>query len=136
MTGSPRPTLFHSLTYDDAAAAVEFLEAVGFQRVALYTADDDPSRVVHAEYQWRGTGGIMFGSRRQENPEGFVDSTGHGQCYCVVATDEEVDRVFEAALAVGATSVHPPADPEYGGRGCTVRDKEGNQFSFGSYPGA
>jgi uncharacterized glyoxalase superfamily protein PhnB len=130
-----RPTLFHSLTFDDAHAAMEFLEAVGFVRAAVFTDEGDPTRVVHAAYTWRDHGGVMFGSRRLDNADGFVDSTGHGQCYCVVERDADVDRIHAAALAAGATSVQPPADPEYGGRGCTVRDPEGNQWSFGSYPG-
>ena len=42
---------------------------------------------------------------------------------------------FKRALAAGGTSVQAPMDPDYGGRTCTVRDAEGNQWSFGSYPG-
>lgn len=128
-------TLFHSLSFDDAEAAMTFLRAVGFTEAAVHRDEDDPTRVVHAQFDWRDTGGVMFGSRRVENPDGFVDSTGHGQCYCVVESDPDVDRVYAAALAAGATSVQEPRDPEYGGRGCTVRDPEGNQWSFGSYPG-
>jgi uncharacterized glyoxalase superfamily protein PhnB len=46
-----------------------------------------------------------------------------------------VDRLFERAVAAGATVVRPPTDQDYGGRGCTLRDPEGNQWSFGSYRG-
>ncbi len=81
----------------------------------------------------------MFGSRRSDRAgaasDGWVDSTGHGQCYCVVATDAEVDEVYAKAVAAGGTSVRPPQDQDYGGRVCAVRDPEGNQWSFGSYQG-
>jgi uncharacterized glyoxalase superfamily protein PhnB len=128
-------TLFHSLSFNDVGAAMAFLTAVGFTEAAVHRDESDPSRVLHAQYDWRETGGVMFGSPRVDDDRGFVDSVGHGQCYCVVASDADVDRVYDAALAAGATSVLAPADPEYGGRGCTVRDPEGNQWSFGSYPG-
>lgn len=130
----PPRTLFHSLAFRDVDTAVAFLHAVGFTEAALHR--DDGGRVVHAQFNWRGdSGGIMFGSAREESDPLWVDSVGHGQCYCVVPTDADVDRVHAAALAAGGTSVREPVDQDYGGRGCTVRDPEGNQWSFGSYPG-
>jgi uncharacterized glyoxalase superfamily protein PhnB len=132
-------TLYHSLQLADVDRAIVFLEAVGFTEAALYRNPDDPSVVDHAQYNWRDTGGIMFGTPRGDrpggNPDGFEDSTGHGQCYCVVATDAEVDQIFDRALAAGGIAVRKPEDQDYGGRSCTVRDAEGNQWSFGSYPG-
>jgi len=133
------PTLYHSLTFADAPRMMAFLEAVGFTKVAVHT-DEDPSVVVHAQYAWGDRGGIMFGSRRSDRQgsqpgEGWIDSTGHGQAYCVVDTDGEVDTAYDRAMAAGATSVRAPEDQGYGGRGATVRDPEGNQWSIGSYPG-
>ena len=130
------PTLYHSLQFHDADAAVEFLRAVGFREAALHR--DESGAIVHAEYRWRDTGGIMFGSvvrSGQEPDSGWVRSAGHGQCYCVVESDADVDRVHAAALAAGATSIQEPSEPDYGGRTCAVRDAEGNQWSFGSYRG-
>ena len=46
-----------------------------------------------------------------------------------------VDALYERAVAAGATVVRKPEDQDYGGRGCTLRDPEGNQWSFGSYRG-
>jgi len=132
-------TLFHSLQFADVDRAIAFLEAVGFTAAGVHRDPADERVVVHAQYNWRDTGGIMFGTRRADrpdgNPHGLADSTGHGQCYCVVATDAEVDEVFAKALAAGGTAVREPTDEDYGGRGCTVVDPEGNQWSFGSYPG-
>jgi uncharacterized glyoxalase superfamily protein PhnB len=132
---TPSTRLFHSLSYVDAPAAVEFLtQAFGFVAKGVYADDADPSTIVHAQLDWPPGGGIMLGSAGRHDQE-WVDSAGHGQCYCVTDTDEDVDRIYERAMAHGATSVRPPEDQGYGGRGCTVRDPEGNQWSFGSYRG-
>jgi uncharacterized glyoxalase superfamily protein PhnB len=129
------PTVFHSLSYVDAPAAVRFLSAAfGFVAKGVYTDPGDASRVVHAQMDWPPGGGIMFGSARPEDPC-WVDTTGHAQCYCVTETDADVDRIHDQAVAAGATSMRPPEDQPYGGRGCSLRDPEGNQWSFGSYRG-
>lgn len=132
-------TLFTTLTFADTARAIAFLEAVGFTRRAVYTDPADDAVIVHAQYAWGDRGGIMFGSSRaersQESQGDFEDRVGVGSCYCVVARDADVDDRHARALAAGATSVQEPMSSDYGGRTCTVRDAEGNQWSFGSYPG-
>lgn len=127
-------TLFHSLSYDDVDAAIVFLTAVGFTDAGVHR--DEHGTVVHAQFNWRETGAIMFGQTRPRGDDhDWVEASGHGMCYCVVESDADVDRVHEAALRAGARSVQEPADMDYGGRGATVRDAEGNQWSFGSYRG-
>ena len=138
MTADQRqPTVFHSLSYADAPAAVEFLAAAfGFVANGVYTDEADTTLIVHAQMDWPPGGGIMLGSsRNRAGDEAWVDSTGRSQCYCVTETDEDVDRIHARAVAAGATSVRAPEDQGYGGRGCTLRDPEGNQWSFGSYRG-
>lgn len=61
---------------------------------------------------------------------------GVGSCYLVVPTDAEVDAAWERGLAAGGQGSQAPADEDYGGRSCTVRDPEGNQYAIGSYTGA
>lgn len=139
--------LFHSLQFADADAGISFLRAVGFTEALCVR--DEAGKVVHAEFHWRDTGAVMFGStmsadetegtdRRSHADDGtpWVRPVGSGQCYCVVESDDEVDAAHAAALAAGGSSILAPAEQEYGGRGCTVRDAEGNQWSFGSYRGA
>lgn len=125
------PTLYHVIRYDDAPAGIAFLEAIGFTRVAVYADPEDPSIVQHAQLNWRGTGGIMLGSQRGE---GKVE-TAQAACYLVVDSDDDVDAAYRRALDAGATSVEEPNAPDYGGRGCTVADAEGNTWSIGSYRG-
>ena len=126
-------TIFHSLSYDDAPAAIEFLStAFGFVPHGVHP--DDTGRIMHAQLDWPPGGAIMLGSSRRHD-EQWVDSVGRSQCYCVTETDEDVDALYERAVAAGATVVRKPEDQDYGGRGCTLRDPEGNQWSFGSYRG-
>ncbi len=123
-------TLFHSLRYRDAVAALDFLVAgLGFEQVAAHLSADDPSRVHHAQLSWPGNGGVMLGSASDDAP------TGVAFAYLVVPRDTDVDRVHQQALDHGFTSVREPTDMDYGGRGSTVADPEGNEWSLGSYRG-
>jgi len=127
------PTVFHSLTFRDAHAAMTWLEAVGFRRIAV---SEDGDNVAHAEFAWGDCGGIMFGSPQPDHPDDLNQETGTAKCYCVVPQDADVDAVFDRAIAAGGTAMQEPNNPGYGGRTCTVSDPEGNQWSFGSYRGA
>jgi uncharacterized glyoxalase superfamily protein PhnB len=46
------------------------------------------------------------------------------------------DALFARATAAGAEVVRGLKDEDYGSRGFTVRDPEGNHWSFGTYRGA
>ena len=87
--------------------------------------------VVHAEWLWPGGGpgggGIMFGSKR---PDGAVDNVGRSAAYLVT---DDPDTVFERAVEAGATVERAMVDQDYGGRGGSVADPEGNHWSFGDY---
>src|SRR5712664_76039 len=49
---------------------------------------------------------------------------------------EDVDAVYERALASGATSLYPPTDHEYGERGASVADPGGNHWYLATASGA
>jgi uncharacterized glyoxalase superfamily protein PhnB len=51
-----------------------------------------------------------------------------------VVTDHP-DDVHDRAVAAGAELVQPLRDEDYGSRGFTVSDPEGNLWSFGTYRG-
>lgn len=111
----------------DADAMIAWLGAVGFTEHATYRDESDPSVVVHAEWLWPEGGGVMFGSERDD---GAVHNTGHAAAYLVT---DDPDGAFERAVAAGATIVREMRDEDYGGRGGSVEDPEGNHWSFGSY---
>ncbi|MCW2796034.1 VOC family protein [Nocardioides sp.] len=118
---------WQTLSFRDADAMMTWLKAIGFSEHATYRDEADPSVVTHAEWLWPGGGGIMFGSVR---PDGVLDGTGPSAAYLVT---DDPDAVFNAAVAGGASVVREMVDQDYGGRGGSVLDPEGNHWSFGNY---
>jgi uncharacterized glyoxalase superfamily protein PhnB len=121
------------LSYRDARAARDFLaKAFGFEARAYYTRDDDPSIVEHAEMRWPLGGGIMFGTAGKDDSPFGQRVPGNDSVYVVC---DDPDGLFEQAVAAGAQVVRGLVDEDYGSRGFTVRDPEGNLWSFGTYAG-
>jgi uncharacterized glyoxalase superfamily protein PhnB len=111
--------------YRDAAAAIEWLEkAFGFERKEVHEGDD--GTIVHAELTF-GPGVVMLGSERDDR---YGPHVGHGWTYVVV---DDPDALFERASAMGAEVVQELIDTDYGSRDFSVRDPEGNIWSFGTY---
>jgi uncharacterized glyoxalase superfamily protein PhnB len=133
-TSSPDVVVYPSLYYDDAAAALDFLErAFGFTRRLVVPGPD--GRVVHAELTL-GTGIVMLGSARPErgclSPRGLAGVSG-GLSVRIGDPDAHCAR----ARAAGALIVQEPRDEEYGARGYLARDPEGHLWCFATYrPGA
>jgi uncharacterized glyoxalase superfamily protein PhnB len=121
------------LTFRDARAAMEFLsKAFGFEERAAYAHEDDPSVIVHAEMRWPLGGGIMFGSHAKDDSPFGQRAPGNDSVYVVC---DDPDGLFDRAVAAGAEVVRGLRDEDYGSRGFTVRDPEGNLWSFGTYAG-
>ena len=127
--------LYATMKFHDARRAMTLLDALGFREVVVYADDADPNLVHHAEFAWRDSGGLMFGSVGGGDPE-LDRRAGLGACYLVAADESDVDRAHAAGLAAGATSHEAPNAPAHGGRQCTLRDAEGNLFTIGTYAGA
>ncbi|GAA4589844.1 putative glyoxalase superfamily protein PhnB [Actinoplanes octamycinicus] len=126
----PPPQVWPTLRATDARALIRFLvEAFGFEETAVHGAGD---RVDHAELSWPPGGGIMLGSVRDDAENPWHLDPGTFGAY--VVTDEP-DKLFARARAAGATIVREPFDTDYGSRDFTVRDPEGNLWSFGTYRG-
>lgn len=129
-TETPRASGIHhwqSFAVADVEAFTAWLRAVGFVEHHIYRDDNDPTCVVHAEYLGPYGGGIMFGSA---GPDGVLQNAGRSAAYLVVP---DPDAFMAAALAAGATVDREVVDNDYGGRGGSVRDPEGNHWSFGTY---
>lgn len=119
------PTVFPTLSYDDARAAIDFLvEALGAERHAVYSGDD--GTIQHAELRF-GNGIVMLGSSSGEMP-----ATGGrgGGVYIVVA---DPDQHHAQARGAGADIVRELHDTEYGSREYATKDPEGNTWYFGTY---
>ena len=122
------------LTYRDARAAMAWLEAAfGFRTTAAYTRAGDDAVVEHAEMRGPDGGGIMFGTAGKDDSAWGRRSPGTDAVYVVC---DDPDGLFARATDAGAEVVMDLHDTDYGSRDFTVRDPEGNLWSFGTYPGA
>jgi uncharacterized glyoxalase superfamily protein PhnB len=119
------PTVFPSLRYDDAEAAIDFLvRAFGGERHAVYADDDGTIR--HAEVRL-GNGIVMLGSSRPDAP---ATRGGGAGIYVVV---EDADAHILRAQDAGAEILRDLQDTDYGSRDYSARDPEGNAWNFGTY---
>ncbi|WP_030104781.1 VOC family protein [Actinoalloteichus caeruleus] len=130
MPGENKTLVWPVLAYEDAPAGIRFLvNAFGFQENVVYPGET-PDVVLHAELLWPEGGGVMLGSASVG--EGHAIRPGGCAVYLVTSTPDEL---FDQAVAGGAEVVVAPEDKDYGARGFTVRDPEGNEWSFGTYAG-
>lgn len=129
---SQRPSIYPFLQYDDAPAAIAWLEKTfGFRTVMSHP--DGKGGVAHAELQL-GHGMVMVGSRQTDGPFALRaprQAGGTTQGVYVVVT--EVDALFARAKSAGAEIVWGIRDTEYGSRDFAARDPEGHLWSFGTY---
>ncbi|HEY2763727.1 MAG TPA: VOC family protein [Pseudonocardiaceae bacterium] len=129
MTEIPAPTIWPALIYADAPGAIRFLvEAFGFVETLVVPGEQD-REIAHAELRWPEGGGVMLGSTSDDSAFGQVTRTS-----TYVVTDHP-DALFKRATGAGAAVVRELRDEDYGSRGFTVRDPEGNLWSFGTYRG-
>ena len=114
-----------TLRYDDAKAAVDFLEtAFGFERKAVMENED--GTIGHGELTY-GRGMVMVGSSGRGDPQ---FDTGHASIYVIV---EDPDALHERAKAAGAQITRELEDMDYGSREFSANDPEDNVWSFGTY---
>jgi uncharacterized glyoxalase superfamily protein PhnB len=121
-------TIYPSLRYHDARAAIDFLsEAYGFTEKAVHAGDDGV--IHHAELS--GFGGIVMLGTEPEGGDPLWGSHA-GQSWLYLSTDDP-DALHDRAVAAGAQVVRELQDTDYGSREFSTRDPEGNIWSFGTY---
>ncbi|MEU8793066.1 VOC family protein [Streptomyces sp. NPDC048643] len=128
-TDGGRPSIYPSLLYTDAKAAIRQLtEAFGFTELSVYEGED--GSVMHAELV-QGNGAVMLGSKgRGGRFDEAMKNAGPCGVYIVV---DDVDAHHQRAVDHGAEILMAPADQDYGSRDYMARDVEGNIWSFGTY---
>jgi uncharacterized glyoxalase superfamily protein PhnB len=121
--------IFPTLRYNEAHAAIDLLvNAFGFTTRAVY--EDDNGVVQHAELAY-GDGMIMLGEAPREPDADRLDMPiGGGSVYIVV---DDPDAHYERAKAAGVKIRRELRDEDYGSRGYSAEDPEGNLWSFGTY---
>jgi uncharacterized glyoxalase superfamily protein PhnB len=118
-------TVFPTLSYDDAPAAIDFLvNALGAERHAVYAGED--GTVHHAELRF-GNGLVMLGSVKSDRS---ATRGGGGGIYIVI---DDADGHAQRARAAGAEIIREPYDTDYGSREYSACDPEGNAWHFGTY---
>ena len=125
------PSIYPFIRYDDPAAAMKWLvDVLGFEEHSVDRGKD--GAVGHAELKL-GNGMVMLGAA-EGNAMGMKSTRALGapsQGVYIVVTDP--DARFARAKAAGAEIVRGLEDQDYGSRDFTVRDPEGNIWSFGTY---
>jgi uncharacterized glyoxalase superfamily protein PhnB len=125
MTQTPPPQVWPTLLARDARGLIKFLvDAFGFEETAVYGEGD---HVDHAELAWPPGGGVMMGSA---DPGSEYPGT-----FRTYAVFDDPDTLFKRAVSHGAAVIAEPSDKDYGSREFSVRDPEGNRWSFGTYRG-
>lgn len=124
----PAPTVWPTLQAHDALALIDFyVSTFGFVRTAVYADGDE---VAHAQLDWPEGGGVMLGSHKPDS----AWSREPGTLGAYVVSDH-VEELYERVRAAGATITRELNRTDYGSQEFSVRDPEGNLWSFGSYRG-
>ena len=122
--------IWAGLTCTDPIALRGWLEQLGFIPGILVDGDGD-GEVQHSEMLWPDGGRVMLHSASNAD-DTFSKPVGSGSLY-VVVTDP--DAVYARARALDAQLVREMEDTDYGSRGFSIADPEGNLWSFGTYAG-
>jgi uncharacterized glyoxalase superfamily protein PhnB len=122
-----------TLVYHDGQAALKFLtEGLGFTLVVSYPGEKAGS-IAHAQLSWPTGGGVMVSSSDRGSDNEFDKLA--DQISSVYLVYDDPDGLYEKATAAGATVVREMREEDYGSRGFTVADSEGNLWSIGTYRG-
>jgi PhnB protein len=125
-----------SLVYADARAGIAFLtDVLGFEPRLVVPDEGHPDVVVHSQLVWP-EGGVVQASTAGRDGNPYSDRPIGKESLYVVTADP--DAVWARCQAAGVEVVQEPMQPEYapGTTVFSVRDPEGNIFSFGQYSGS
>ncbi|MBI1314448.1 VOC family protein [bacterium] len=134
MTVQPIPDGYHSVTpyliVKGAAAAIEFYQQAFGAAECLRVPGPD-GKIGHAELQI-GSSRVMLADEHPEmNALAPPAPGGSGVGFCLYV--ENVDEVFERAVAAGATVQRPLQDQFYGDRTGTIIDPFGHQWTISTH---
>lgn len=123
------PRISAGLSYEDPAAALEFLsKAFGFEIRASHS--DPEVGVVHAELEL-GDGLIMLGPSSAEERRVSPRSLDGANTQTLYVFVDDVEAHFQRARAAGAVIFREPEDSYYGHRVYGAEDCEGHRWFFG-----
>lgn len=128
MTDQKIHDVFPYLRTHDGAAAIEFY-AQAFGAKEIFRLSEPSGRVAHAELKI-GTATMMVSD---EYPEyGIQGPRAFGGCGSAVHLHvDDVDKMVDHAVSIGATVVMPPKDQFYGERVAKIKDPFGHEWLIG-----
>jgi uncharacterized glyoxalase superfamily protein PhnB len=119
--------VYPTIRYRDARAGIDWLvEALGFEEHLVVPGEQEGS-IAHAELKL-GDGMVMLGEERAGDP--ISKPAGSSAAYLRV---EDPDAAYARTREHGAVILRELAHTSYGSREFSVRDPEGNVWSFGNY---
>lgn len=122
--------IWPAITSNDPHALRAWLRDLGFVDGVLVPGEGD-GEIQHSEMVWPEGGRVMVHSATRTGAEFAVPV---GSCSLYVVTDQP-DEVFARAQRLSAPLIRPMAEEDYGSRGFSIADPDGNRWSFGSYAG-
>ncbi|HJT23661.1 MAG TPA: VOC family protein [bacterium] len=130
----PIPDGYHSVTpylsIDGAAGAMEFYKKA-FGAKELFRMPGPDGKVGHAEIQI-GDSRVMLADENPEMEFRSPKSLG-GTPVSLMIYVEDVDRVFQQALAAGARVLRPLKDQFYGDRSGNLQDPFGHKWTLSTH---
>ncbi len=124
------PRIFPTIRCADARALRDWLvDTIGFTEHACY---EDEGIIVHAELAF-GSAMLMLGQHRDDayaRSLGPLDGRRTDALYIAV---DDADALFARVAPSGVKIEQPLYDTPYGSREFTLRDAEGNLWTFGTY---
>lgn len=128
---TPPKQIWPTIRYDDAPGAIRFLvDVCGFEE-RLVVPGDAEREIVHAQLAWPEGGGVMLGTKAASGDHAEYNTERVG----VYVVTDDPDGVCARVKAAGGDIIRDVQDEDYGGRGFSMRDAEGNAWTFGSYRG-
>lgn len=124
-----------NISYKNPEAVLQFLKnAFGFSEHAIYR--NDKNEIQHGELVL-GNAMVMISPANNETEFGKHTRTpseiGGFNTQSLYIIIEEIDAHYKKAKVAGAEMIRDIKDEDYGGRGYSCKDTEGNIWSFGSY---
>ncbi len=126
-----RPGIHPTLQYDDAPAAITWLEtASGFTAKDVF--EDGEGGIAHAQLVLDGN--LIMLSSRRPNIYGIASPAQlDGVTGSISVTLADPAAHYARAVAAGADVITPLTAKDYGGASYDVRDIGGHVWTFGSY---
>lgn len=132
--------IWAALNYADAVAGIRYcVDVLGFVE-DLVVPGEAPGEIVHSQLRWPEGGVVQAASAtREDSADGnhsvFASRPVGGESLYVITADPMA--VYARCQAAGSEVALEPMAPDYDPDGLvfTIRDPEGNLWSFGTYAG-